>query len=386
MIKPFLTHEIGSLAKPSWRVKAVRGEEIKEEDIEYAKKWAKFLNLKSEAEELFDILNKRKNFTSYEKERIIYFSSLFATRMLEKTGIDLVYDGEQHRVEMYEHPIKNIEGFEFKGYVRSFDNKYFKKAACINKPKLKKFYHVDEYRIISSFAKKPVKIPITGAYTLMDWSFDEYYIKKIKEKDFVKRKKIAREKFLEALSKNVIYPNLKSLKEVGANFLQIDEPAATTKPWEIEIFINSLLTSCKALHKDVFFSIHICFSDYKLLFPHLEKIQGIIKEVHFEYANRDTKELGIKESVRKGYEILDELKNFDFIIGLGVLDVHTDFIESRELIRDRILYAYEKIKDINKIFIAPDCGLRTRTWEVAFEKLKNMVEGKNLALKEIGLK
>ncbi len=382
-MKGLLAHEIGSLAKPSWRVKAIRNEKLLDEDIEYAKKWSNFLDLKNESEELFDILNKRGNFNSYEKEKIIYFSSLFALRMLEKTGIDLVYDGEQHRVEMYEYPIKNIKGFEFKGYVRSFDNKYFRKAACINKPKLKKFYHLDEYKTISSFAKKEIKIPITGAYTLMDWSFDEYFIRKIKEKNFIKRKKIAREKFLKEISENIIYPNLKSLKEAGAKFLQIDEPAATTKPYEIDIFINSLIDSVKELYKDIFFSIHICFSDYKLLFPYLEKIQGIIKEIHFEYANRDSRETGIKEDVRKGYKILSDLKNFDFIIGLGVIDVHTDFIEPPELIRDRILYAYEKIKDINKIFVAPDCGLRTRKWEIAFEKLKNMVIGKNLALKEI---
>lgn len=384
-MKAFLTHEIGSLAKPSWRVKAIARRKLDDGDIESARKWAEFLNLKNHSEELFDILKKKENFTKEERKKIIYFSSLFATKMLEKAGLDLVYDGEQHRVEMYEYPVKNIEGFEFKGYVRSFDNKYFKKAACTGKLKLKKFYHLDEYRTISSFAEKPVKIPITGAYTLMDWSFDEYYIKETGEKDFVKRKKIARERFLKDLSENILYPNLKSLKDEGAKFLQIDEPAATTKPDEVEIFINSIFNSVKNLYKDVFFSIHICFSDYKLLFPYLEKIQGIIKEIHFEYANRDTKEIGLKEDLRRGYKILDDLKNFDFVIGLGVIDVHTDFIEPPELIRDRILYAYEKIKDPEKIFVAPDCGLRTRTWETAFEKLKNMVEGKNLALKEIGI-
>ncbi|MEO0275983.1 MAG: hypothetical protein ABIM60_04310, partial [candidate division WOR-3 bacterium] len=67
-MKALLTHEIGSLAKPSWRVKAIRNERLNDEDIEYAKKWADFLNLKNESEELFDILNKRENFTSYEKE------------------------------------------------------------------------------------------------------------------------------------------------------------------------------------------------------------------------------------------------------------------------------------------------------------------------------
>jgi 5-methyltetrahydropteroyltriglutamate--homocysteine methyltransferase len=383
-MKPFLTHEIGSLAKPNWRIKAIRNEKLDEEDIKEAIKWAEFLNLKEESEKLISILNKRINFTKEEKKEIIDFSSLFATKLLEKAGLDLVYDGEQRRSEMYEYPVKNIEGFEFKGYVKSFDNKFFKKAACINLPKLKNFYHVEEFKTISSFTSKPVKIPITGAYTIMDFSFDEYYIKNIYEENFYKRKKLAREKFLYDLAEKIIYPNLKKLKEEGAKFLQIDEPAATSKPDEAEIFINSLLKSIKEIHKDVFFIIHICFSDYKLLFPFLEKIQGTIKEIHFEYANRDTKGIGRSKEKRIGYKILDELKNFDFIIGLGVVDVHTDFVEPKELIRDRILYAYEKIKDPYKIFIAPDCGLRTRKWEIAYEKLKNMVEAKEIALKEIG--
>lgn len=88
---------------------------------------------------------------------------------------------------------------------------------------------------------------------------------------------------------------------------------------------------------------------------------------------------------RVGYEILEKLKNTKFIIGLGVLDVHTDYIESPELIRDRILYACKVIGDPRRIAVAPDCGLRTRTWDVSFAKLKNMVEGRNLAEKILGI-
>ncbi|MEN3045358.1 MAG: hypothetical protein ABDH37_09150, partial [Candidatus Hydrothermales bacterium] len=112
---------------------------------------------------------------------------------------------------------------------------------------------------------------------------------------------------------------------------------------------------------------------YNLLFPHIQKLEGIVNELHFEYANRDSKELGVNEKVRRGYEILKKLKEYNFVVGLGVIDVHDDYIEPVELIRDRILYALEIIKDANRIFVAPDCGLRTRSWKVAYEKLKNMV-------------
>jgi 5-methyltetrahydropteroyltriglutamate--homocysteine methyltransferase len=67
--------------------------------------------------------------------------------------------------------------------------------------------------------------------------------------------------------------------------------------------------------------------------------------------------------------------------GLGVIDVHTDFIESPELVRDRILHAVELVGDPYKVHVSPDCGLRTLTWEVSFQKLKNMVSGADLARK-----
>ncbi len=65
-------------------------------------------------------------------------------------------------------------------------------------------------------------------------------------------------------------------------------------------------------------------------------------------------------------------------IGLGVLDIHSDFVESPELVRDRILYA-AKVLGPERIFVNPDCGLRTRKLNVAYSKLQNMVKGAELA-------
>ena len=70
---------------------------------------------------------------------------------------------------------------------------------------------------------------------------------------------------------------------------------------------------------------------------------------------------------------------YDPILGLGVLDIHTDFVEPPELVRDRILYAVEVFGDPARIQVCPDCGLRTRSWDVAYEKLCAMVEGARMA-------
>lgn len=386
-MKALPTHEVGSLAKPNWRVKALAGRNLTENDIEEAKKWGKFLGLSEETDELTEILTKGKNFSDEEKNRIVRFSSLFATRMLEKAGLDFVYDGEQQRVEMYEHPVSRIEGFKFLGHVKSFDNKYYRKASCVSKPKFKEPFHIDEFKMIKSFARKPLKVPITGAYTIVDWSFDEYYVKSfdIYDSDFLTKRKTARKQFLLDIAKDIIYPNLKALGDAGAEFIQIDEPAATTKNDEIDIFIDSLIESIGELKGKMIFSVHICFSNYKLLFPQLKHLEGIIDEIHFEYANRDSVELGTFPDVRKGYSLLESFKGYNFIIGLGIINVHTDFVEPPELVRDRILYAIDKIGDPYRIFVSPDCGLRTRTWQVSYEKLCNMVEGRYMAAKILGV-
>jgi 5-methyltetrahydropteroyltriglutamate--homocysteine methyltransferase len=70
---------------------------------------------------------------------------------------------------------------------------------------------------------------------------------------------------------------------------------------------------------------------------------------------------------------------------VGVLDIHTDFVEPPELVRDRVLYATEVFGDPERIHVIPDCGLRTRSWDVAYRKLESMVAGVELARKELGL-
>ena len=60
-------------------------------------------------------------------------------------------------------------------------------------------------------------------------------------------------------------------------------------------------------------------------------------------------------------------------VGLGVIDVHTDEIETPEVISQRIKAA-AKIIEPEKIYVNPECGLRTRSWRVAFAKLSNMVK------------
>jgi len=99
------------------------------------------------------------------------------------------------------------------------------------------------------------------------------------------------------------------------------------------------------------------------------------------FANYDSREHGTSADDRPGYEIIKRFRDLPYepALGLGVLDIHTDFIEPPELVRDRILYAVDVFGGPERIHVTPDCGLRTRSWEVAYDKLRNMVEGVGLA-------
>jgi len=130
-------------------------------------------------------------------------------------------------------------------------------------------------------------------------------------------------------------------------------------------------------------SMHICFSDYNCLFPHIEALDDCY-ELQLEFSNRDSKEVGTSPEDRPGYDVLRKFAGsaWDGKVGLGVIDIHTNFIETPELVRDRILYASEVLGP-DRLEVNTDCGLRTRTWEVSLEKLKNMVEGARLAEVEL---
>jgi len=334
--KHFQTQEIGSLKKPSWLLNVVKNPEISKDDKARARNDAALLNIK----------------------------------MLEDIGLDIIYDGEARRVEMYEEPVRYIKGFEFAGRVRSWDNKYYNKARITSEIGYKQNFHADEFMFIKENAKHKIKVPVTGAYTLADWSYDEYYKSK--------------EDLVIALARKVVRPLVKDLVKLGAKIIQIDEPAATSHPLEMDIFRQSVNESVKGINAKVV--VHACFSgnDYEALAPHMPEIKA--EQYTLEFANRDTWNLGVSDKERKGYHVLKLFKEYGFKgeIGIGVTDVHVDKIETTKLIRDRILYSAKALGDPAKVYVNPDCGLRTRSRAVAFEKLKVMVEGAELARQTIG--
>jgi 5-methyltetrahydropteroyltriglutamate--homocysteine methyltransferase len=378
----FPTQEVGSLAKPRWRTKGYRGKALSEEEIAEAVSWGRKLGIEN-LEELVKLLDEK--FSPGKKRALLEWSSKYAIRFFETAGLDIVFDGEQWRSEMYEYVIRKTAGFKFLGYVKSFDYRYFNKAACISKPKYAKSFYLDEFLFTKKNTKREIKVPFTGAYTLVDWTFNEHYEKKSSGeiRDFKRRKFEAKREFLFDLIKEVIRPEISKLVNAGAKWIQIDEPAVTTNPTddEMEVFVESFNETIKGFNCT--FSLHNCYSNYEVLARHACELRNC-SQLSLEFANRDSRQTGT-EDTRTGYkEIrLFEEHGFHGDYGLGVVDVHTNFVEPPELVRDRILHVVKIIDDPSRIHVSTDCGLRTRTWEISFRKLKNMVLGAELARKAL---
>ncbi len=381
---PLLTHELGSLAKPNWRVKAIAGRPLDEGDVEDARTWGDRLGVEGH-DELQDLL-RRGTFDADAKAGIKRWSSRYGVRLLERVGLDVVYDGEQQRSEMYAWAIAHANGFEPRGSVRAFDNKYYSKAAVTGPISLAEPYHNEEFTFLREIADADLKVPITGAYTIADWSFDERYYTEADRSahGWRKRRKDARQSFIVDVARNLIRPNLEALIGLGAKWLQIDEPGGSTSPGELDLFAESFNESVRGL--GAVFSTHLCFSDYDLFFPGIEAMTEC-RQYAVGFANYDSRELGTSAEARPGYRVLPKFRDLPYrpTLGIGVLDIHTDFVEPPELVRDRVLHAVEVFGDPARIHVIPDCGLRTRSWDVAYAKLENMVAGTELAKHALGL-
>lgn len=376
--------EIGSLPKTLWRLKAFEKDGVDDDALAHARDEGHRLGI--DAKPLEALLAKRKGFSKDEKAAIKQWASRYSLRYLEDAGLDIVYDGEETRTEMYDWPVSHCDGFEERGWCRSWDHLYFKKAAVVAPPRATKPYHTAEWALAQANARKVLKVPVTGAYTLMDWSFDEHYFPRAQGASTTERRRNARRAFALDLARDVLRPNVQALIEAGATRIQVDEPGASTKPDEVDVFVESFNESVKGMADEARFSIHLCFSEYALFFPGILGLKGC-KELAIELANKDTWTLGTSAKDRPGYAktlALWTQHDAPFDIGLGVIDVHTDQLETPELVRDRILYA-ASVLGPERIHVNPDCGLRTRRWPVVEAKLRALVEGTRLARRELGL-
>ncbi|GBC70099.1 5-methyltetrahydropteroyltriglutamate--homocysteine methyltransferase [archaeon HR01] len=367
----FPTMEVGSLRKAPF-ITGDRGRAV-----EAARRWGLRLSVPQ-----YERLVQHLSGGSWDEKILLDWASIYGLKFFEAAGLDIIYDGEARRHEMYEHPIRYVEGFSFRGLVRVWDNEYYYKAAVTDRPRLKANYHLEEFLFNREHTSKPLKVPITGPYTLADWSFDEYYLAGKTGENPAEIRREARHEMAMDLARYVVGPVARSLAENGATHIQVDEPAAATKPSEVELVVDAVNEVVKGLNAEV--TVHICYTDYSLLLPSILDMR--IANLSISCSNADTTSLGMDPSARRGFKILELFREYSpgFRVAPGVIDVHTDFIESPQLVRDRLLYSARGLDDPAKVVACNDCGLRTRSWEVAFEKELSLVEGARLAREALG--
>ncbi len=259
----------------------------------------------------------------------------------ELAGIDILWDGEMRREEMTSYFAEHIDGFKIYGEVRVWGNNYYKKPAIVDELRYRDELTIPDYKFLRETTKNEIKVPITGPYTIVDWSFNEFYKSK--------------EDAVYALA-DVINEELMGLVKAGATYIQIDDPAISTHPDEIEIAKNSIEIATRGVN--AYLGLHICYGDYSKLYPQI--LEFPVDQLDFELANKNFKDI----EIFKKYEFTKD-------IGFGCVDVHIRRIESVGEIKDNIKKAFT-IVEPKRVYVDPDCGLKLLPSGVAFEKLKNM--------------
>ena len=261
----------------------------------------------------------------------------------EELGIDIIVDGEQYRGDMVAYFSEHLDGFTQSELVRSYGNRYYRKPIITGKVVRKRPITEEWWKFAQSLTNRPVKGMLTGPYTIMDWSFNEHYP--------------SRRATTLALAE-VVNQEAKDLEKAGAQYIQIDEPAISTRPEEMDLAIEALGIAAKGLK--AYTLTHICYGDFKTIGPKLHRLP--VDQIDLEFANRDM-------------ELLEFFRGRKFpkAVGLGVVDVHSHRIESKEEVISNIKRAL-KVFSLDKIFVDPDCGLKTRTVEEAKGKLRVCAE------------
>lgn len=259
----------------------------------------------------------------------------------DSIGTDLVVDGEMYRGDMVAYFAEEMPGLEIGGLVRSYGNRYYRKPIATGPVGRDHPITVEWWGFAQSLTDAPVKGMLTGPYTICDWSFNEHYATR---RDFVLD--LARAIRDEALD----------LERAGARFIQIDEPAASTRSDELELVIEAMNIVTEPLSAHTL--THICYGDFHKAYPKMLEIP--VDQIDLEFANSD-------------YGLLDEfsLHPFSKYIGLGVVDVHSHEIEPVEEIAEGIRRSLKLIPP-ERMFVDPDCGLKTRSEEEAKAKLSNI--------------
>jgi 5-methyltetrahydropteroyltriglutamate--homocysteine methyltransferase len=274
----------------------------------------------------------------------------------ETAGIDIVSDGELRRDNDIDYLLARIPGVHIPVTVKSFYYDYYDTPLVAEPLPVdpSPLGLADDYRFTRQHTDRPVKFSFTGPFSLSH---------RIQNKAYAQPADLVRE------LARVLNAEARALADAGAQLLQIDEPFLAGYPDEVGVAVEAINIVTEGV--DVTWGLHVCYGNryarpsweghYNFLFPAV--LDAKVDQLVLEFG-------------RKGYDDLPVIQElgWDRALGLGVVDVKTEQVESAELIAARIRKALGTFP-AEKLIINPDCGLRHLPSDVARAKLTAMVEG-----------
>lgn len=276
-------------------------------------------------------------------------------RWQEEIGLDVLVHGEYERNDMVEYFGEALGGFLFteKAWVQSYGTRCVKPPIIWGDVYRKKPITVEWSVYAQSLTKKIMKGMLTGPVTILNWSFP--------------REDISIEESISQIAL-AIRDEVLDLEKNGIKIIQIDEAALREKlplrksDWQKE-YLDFAIPSFRLTHSGVKagtqIHTHMCYSEFTDIIPAIDDMDADV--ITFEASRSDL-------------QILDALKEYHFEteVGPGVYDIHSPRVPSVEEIVAALRIMLTKI-DKEKLWINPDCGLKTRDIPETEESLKNLV-------------
>jgi len=282
----------------------------------------------------------------------------------EAIGLDVLVHGEAERNDMVEYFGEQLNGFTFTqfGWVQSYGSRCVKPPIIYGDVSRKQAITVEWSKYAQSLSKKKVKGMLTGPTTILAWSF---------EREDLPAQQIADQIGL-ALRDEVI-----DLEANGIDVIQIDEPAfrellplrKNQQPQYLEWSVNAFRLSAAGVADTTQIHTHMCYSEFNEIINSIARLDADVITI---------------ESSRSDMELLQIFNDFKYPneIGPGVYDIHSPRIPSKEEVSELIQQAAKHIP-LDQLWVNPDCGLKTRSWEQVRPALQNLVEAAEEARQQL---
>ncbi|MEO7033971.1 MAG: 5-methyltetrahydropteroyltriglutamate--homocysteine S-methyltransferase [Polyangiaceae bacterium] len=306
-----------------------------------------------------EIRKARSEFRAGKLDALAYTAQMHkeierAVREQEKLGLDVLVHGEAERNDMVEYFGEQLDGYAFSelGWVQSYGSRCVKPPILFGDISRPKAMTVEWIRYAQSLTKKPMKGMLTGPVTILNWSF---------VRDDQPRSVSCYQLAL------AIREEVQDLERAGVRIIQIDEAALREglplrrSEWQeyLKWAVDSFRITANGVANETQIHTHMCYSEFN----------DIIEAI----AAMDADVITIETS-RSDMELLDVFDRFEYPneIGPGVYDIHSPNVPTEQQIVDLMSKAAKKIPP-RRLWVNPDCGLKTRNWEEVLPALQNMV-------------